>query len=216
MLWASGTAAGWAVCQKEAWQAEELWECKGITWSKQSSLGNTDLPIKPEPRGQYFRHTFWISFTPRSMKSIFQSWLSGKNSISKWEGITFSQVRDATVLLLSVASFPSTARFSVVAFQHYSPPSSSLYLVGMNTALLPPVQEQTQKPEAEKKQNQILQKNVAISAFARSQLTGVKCYNLSLQTDVSAKPQKSVNCPDRKTKPKPSQSCWYPSLNTEK
>lgn len=121
------------------------------------------------------------------------------------------------MLLFSVGSSPSTARFSVVAFHHYSPLPSSSYLVGINAALLLPFQEWMQKLEAESKQNQILHKNVVISVFASSQLTSVKGYNFSHQTDVSAKHQ-FANCQTEKQKPNPppSRSCWYPSLNTEK
>lgn len=122
------------------------------------------------------------------------------------------------MLLFSVGSSPSTARFSVVAFHHYSSLPSSLYLLGINAALLLPFQEWMQKLEAESKQNQILHKNVVISVFASSQLTSVKSYNFSHQTDVSAKHQSlpTVQTEKQKPNPPPSRSCWYPSLNTEK
>lgn len=49
-------------------------------------------------------------FSKLTVKTVF---LNEKLLIS-------SELRDATVLLLSVRSFPSTARFSIVAFHHYS------------------------------------------------------------------------------------------------
>lgn len=91
-----------------------------------------------------------------------------------------SEVIDATVLLFSVGSFSSTARFSITAFHHYSPLFPPPYVVGMNTMLLLSFQEWMQNSKAETKQNQKLQKNVVISVFASSQLTNGMSYSFSL------------------------------------
>lgn len=102
------------------------------------------------------------------------------------------------MILFSVGSFSSTARFSATAFHHHSLLLLALCLVGMNTMLLLSFQEWMQNLEAQTKQNQKLQKNLIISIFASSQLTnGISC-SFSLQTDVSAKPKTFVNCSEKK------------------
>lgn len=131
------------------------------------------------------------------------------------EKVFSSEVRDTTVLLSSLGSFSSTARFSVTAFYHYSPLfSSPISCRNEHSVACCPSKNGCKTWKL--RQNQKLQENVIISMFSSSQLTNGMRYSFPLQTDISAKPKTFVNCSYRKTKTKPPpSSCWYPPLNTE-
>lgn len=93
MLWASGAAAGWAVCQKEAWQAKELWECKGITQSKQSPLGKHRSPHKAWTKRAIFQ-TYSLNLIYTKIHEKYFSKLTVKTVFLNEKLLISSELRD--------------------------------------------------------------------------------------------------------------------------